>query len=89
MQRFWKLYTKLRIGYLKNYATSDETNFYIGLGFGRIKVCYMRKGYNKHNKMKLAKPDAFITGFHCIFRVCYNGKTHKKNPIDELANVNK
>ena len=67
MQRFWKLYTKLRIGNLKNYATSDETRVHIGLGSGRIKVCNMRKVYNNHYKMNFVKLDGFAAGLHCIF----------------------
>ena len=59
MEWFWKLYTKLRIGNLKHYATSDETRVHLGLSSGRIKVCYMQKVYNDHNKMNCVKLDAF------------------------------
>ena len=67
MQRFWKLYTKLKIGNLKNYATSDGTIVHISLDSGRIEVCYMRKVYNDNNKMNCVKLDVFAAGFHCIF----------------------
>ena len=67
MQRFRKLYKNVRIGNLKNYATFDETRVHISLGSSRIKVCYMRKGYNDHNKVIFVKLDAFAAGFHCIF----------------------